>query len=106
MTTEKTARQKSRKSSGASAETAGKNAQSGHAKEEHATTPDSATSLEKERLDEDAVEKAVTVPQSESEPKSILPCPPIPPNQQREAREGKVRQKQTSAPRKASKKTG
>lgn len=56
----------------------------------HATTPDSATSLEKERLDDDAVEKAVTVDPSAATPKSVLPSPPIPPNEQRKVREGMV----------------
>lgn len=59
-------------------------------RKDHATTPDSATSLEKERLDDDAVERAVTVDPESADPKSVLPCPPIPPNKQRKAREGMV----------------
>lgn len=57
---------------------------------DHVTTPESATSLEKERLDDDAVEKAVTVDPETTGQKSILPSPPIPPKTQRRVSEGMV----------------
>ncbi|AHB49924.1 hypothetical protein W911_04250 [Hyphomicrobium nitrativorans NL23] len=50
-----------------------------------ATTPESATSLELERLDDDAVEKAVTVDHGTG-PTTILPCPPISPKMERRLR--------------------
>ena len=56
----------------------------------HATTPESATSLEKERLDDDAVEKAITVEEDTPGTKSILPCPPIPPSMQHREGEDRV----------------
>lgn len=76
--------------------TQGKTARKRPRKGLHATTPDSATSLEKERLDDDAVAKAVAVDQKSADPKSILPCPPIPPNKQGEAGEGMVTEKDPS----------
>ena len=53
------------------------------------TTPESATSLEKERLDDDAVEKAVTIDHGTG-PVTILPCPPISPNTERRLEEDMV----------------
>lgn len=54
------------------------------------TTPDSATSQEKERLDDEAVEHAVTVTENPANLHSILPAPQVPPNEQESLREGKV----------------
>lgn len=75
------------------------------ARKDHATTPESATSLEKERLDDDAVEKAVTVDRDAAGPASILPCPPIPPKTQRRERESRVTEDSRPSKKKAPKKT-
>ena len=45
-------------------------------------TPESASGLEKDRLDDQAVERAVTVVDGPNHAHSILPSPPISPNQQ------------------------
>lgn len=54
------------------------------------TTPDSATGQEKERLDDEAVERAVTVTENPAGLRSVLPAPEVPPNEQEVLREGKV----------------
>lgn len=52
------------------------------------TTPESATSLEKERLDDEAVEHAVTADENTTGTShQILPGPPISPNEQKNLRE-------------------
>ena len=70
----------------------------------HPTTPESATSLEKERLDDEAVENAVTVTETPTGTHSVLPSPPIPPNEQKKVREGMVTVPETQPVQKAGKK--
>lgn len=68
------------------------------------TTPESATSLEKDRLDDDAVEQALLVTDPPSGLHSVLPCPSIPPNEQKKARESMVSDDETPRARKPSRK--
>jgi hypothetical protein len=54
-------------------------------------TPDSATDLERTKIDDEAVRKAVTANSGsiEAATKSVLPGPPIPPDVQTEMRKGR-----------------
>lgn len=70
-----------------------------------ATTPESATSLEKERLDDDAVENAVTVDRDSTGRATILPGPPISPKTERRLERDMVTEDSKPSQKKLRKKT-
>lgn len=75
------------------------------------TTPDSAISLEKERLDDQAVERAITATEQPAKAPCVLPAPQLPPHEQEEVRQDRVsgrakkpdKSDRTTVPRRTSK---